>query len=136
MESALAPVRGTFRAVATTLVPDASELDETAWSELEAIVEEALATRPAAIRRGLRLFLRAIRWGPIVRYGRTFTALGARRRRRVLGYLQDHGIERIRLGFWGLRTLVFMGYYGRPAAADAVGYRPHPDGWAGLSGET
>jgi hypothetical protein len=35
----------------------------------------------------------------------------------------------VRRGFWGLRTLILMGYYGRPAAAAAIGYRADPQGW-------
>jgi hypothetical protein len=44
------------------------------------------------------------------------------------------GIENSRLlllrrGIWGLRTLVFMGYYARPEAAAALGYAAAPRGW-------
>src|SRR2546422_3095313 len=35
----------------------------------------------------------------------------------------------MRRGLWGLRTLAFMGYYGRPAAAREIGYRADPRGW-------
>ena len=35
----------------------------------------------------------------------------------------------LRRGFWGLRTLVMLGYYGRPEAARAIGYRASPLGW-------
>ena len=35
----------------------------------------------------------------------------------------------VRRGFWGLRTLVFMGYYARPEAAAAIGYRADVRGW-------
>jgi hypothetical protein len=65
----------------------------------------------------------------VVRYGRTFAALGDEQRSRILRYLQDHPVERIRCGFWGLRTLAFLGYYGRPEVAHAIGYRPDPRGW-------
>jgi hypothetical protein len=127
--SVLAPVRAVFRAVVVTVVPDAKQLDEPGWLALEALVEDVLELRPPALRRQLQLFLRAIHWLPVVRYGRTFAALGDEQRSRILCYLQDHPVERIRCGFWGLRTLAFLGYYGRPEGAHAIGYRPDPRGW-------
>jgi len=127
--SVLAPVQAVFRAVVVTVVPDAKQLDEPSWLALEALVEAALEIRPPALRGQLQLFLRAIEWLPLVRYGRTFAGLGDEQRSRVLRYLQNHPIERIRCGFWGLRTLAFLGYYGRPEGAEAIGYRPDPRGW-------
>jgi hypothetical protein len=125
----LAPVRAVFRAVVLTVVPDAKHLDGPCWLALEELVEDALEIRPPALRKQLQLFLRAIEWLPVVRYGRTFAALGDEQRSRVLRYLQDHPVERIRCGFWGLRTLAFLGYYGRPEGAQAIGYAPDPRGW-------
>jgi hypothetical protein len=127
--SVLGPVQAVFRAVVVTVVPDAKQLDEPSWLALEALVLDALELRPPALQGQLRLFLRVIQWLPVARYGRTFVALGDGQRSRVLGYLQDHPVERIRCGFWGLRTLAFLGYYGRPEGAHAVGYRPDPRGW-------
>ena len=127
--SVLAPVHAVFRAVVVTVVPEAKQLEESGWIALEALVEDALEFRPRALRGQLQIFLRAIEWLPVVRYGRTFTALGDEQRSRVLRYLQDHPVERIRCGFWGLRTLAFLGYYGRPEGAHAIGYRPDPRGW-------
>ena len=127
--SVLAPVRVVFRAVVVTVVPGAKQLDESSWVELEEVVEDALEFRPPALRTQLQLFLRAIQWLPVLRYGRTFSALGDEQRCRVLSYLQDHPVERIRCGFWGLRTLAFLGYYGRPEGAHAIGYAVDPRGW-------
>jgi len=127
--SVLAPVRAVFRAMVVTVVPEAKQLDEPGWLAVEALVEDALEFRPRALRGQLQLFLRAIEWLPVVRYGRTFTRLGDMQRSRVLRYLQDHPVERIRCGFWGLRTLAYLGYYGRREGAHGIGYRPDPRGW-------
>jgi hypothetical protein len=118
--------------VVVTVVPDAKELDEACWLALEAQVEDVLELRPPALRRQLQLFLHAIEWLPVVRYGHTFAGLPDEQRSRVLRYLQDHPVERIRCGFWGLRTLAFLGYYGRPEGAHAIGYRPDPRGWEAM----
>ncbi len=125
----LAGTRTTFRAVARTVVPDAGTLDEAGWREVETIVERALAARPEKLRRQLATFLRLIRWLPVLRYGRTFDALDADRRSHVLAAIERAPVLLARRGFWGLRTLVFMGWYGRRETADAIGYRASKDGW-------
>ena len=123
------PVRPIFRAVVSTVVPEASRLDEPGWRELESLVEAALRDRPAAMHRQLRSFLRAIQWLPVLRYGRVFTALPEERRTQFLSHLEDHGIELVRCGFWGVRTLAFLGYYGRLEAVRAIGYAADVRGW-------
>ena len=125
----LAPVRVPFRAIAATVVPDAARLDEHGWAALEAVIEEQLATRPAPLRRQLVVFIRLVDALPLARWGRRFRALDAARRTRVLEALQDAPVLLLRRGFWGLRTLVFMGYYTRPGVASAIGYRAHLRGW-------
>ena len=125
----LAPVAGEFRALAVAIVPRAAKLDEDGWRALEAIVEEALAPRPDAMKRQLRLFVRALSWLPVMRYGRTFAALDASRRTAFLRAVERSRLLLVRRGFWGLRTLVLLGYWGRPETGAAIGYRAHPRGW-------
>ena len=125
----LQPVRAPFRALATTFVPEAAALGEREWAEVEAIVEQALGERPAALRRQVVLLVRALEWLPVFRFARRFTRLDASRRARVLGRLERSPLLLLRRGIWGLRTLAFMGYYARPAAADAIGYRAQLRGW-------
>lgn len=125
----LSSVRQVFRAVVCAVVPEASALDGRGWADLEALVEAALRGQPAVLRRRLRLALRGIEWLPALRYGRRFTALDPERRARFLSFLEGNPIQVVRLGFWGLRTLALLGYYGRPEAAKAIGYAPDPRGW-------
>ena len=125
----LAPVRGPFRALAAAIVPAAASLSAAEWDELEAIVERALASRPAKMRRQLALFVRLLNVAPLLRHGRPFGALSPDAQARFLGAVERSPLLLLRRGFWGLRTLVFMGYYGRPACASLVGYRAHPRGW-------
>lgn len=122
-------VRSIFRAVGQTVVPEAARLSAREWDAAEAIVERALATRPARLQRQLVMLIRLIQWLPLVRYGRPFTSLDPARRVRVLAALQDAPVLLLRRGFWGLRTLVLMGYYARPEAAREIGYRADPRGW-------
>lgn len=118
-----------LRAVVLTVVPESAALDGQGWHDLEMLVEALLRDRPAGMKRQLRIFLRLIEWLPVARYGRPFTRLPAAARVRVLTYLQNHPVQKVRVGFWGLRTIVLAGYYGRPEAARAIGYTASPHGW-------
>ena len=125
----LAPVRSILRAIGATVVPEAVRLDEAGWTALEEIVTDALAVRPAPLQRQLLLFIRLVEWLPVLRYGRRFTRLDAARRTRVLQVVQDAPLLLLRRGCWGLRTLLLMGYYGRPEASREIGYRAAAAGW-------
>ena len=122
-------VRGVFRAVAATVVPEAVRLDEKGWIELEQIIGAALEAKPDRLRRQLMLFIRALNVMPIFRYGLTFQGLDPTRRNLFLLGIQDAPLLLLRRGFWGLRTLIFMGYYGREEGRAETGYRADPRGW-------
>jgi hypothetical protein len=128
----LNPDPAIFRAVVSTIVPEAAALDEQGWHGVLQVIEALLRDRPESIKRQLRIFLGAIQWLPVVRYGRPFTRLNPANRTRVLAHLQDGRIQKIRVGFWGLRTIVLAGYYGRPQAVQAIGYTASPRGWEAL----
>ena len=121
-----------FRAIAATIVPESTALDEDGWRELASIVDALLHSRPESLQKQLRLFVGFVQWLPVVRYGRPFTRLNPIARTRVLTHLQNDRIPKIRTGFWGLRTMILAGYYGRPAAARAIGYTADPRGWENL----
>lgn len=128
-EPVLPPLRHAFRAIAVTVVPEAAALDERQWAALERIVEDALALRPARTRRQLGMLIRVIENLPVLLSGHRFSGLDPERRTRWLERLQGSPVLLLRRGVWGLRTLVFMGYYARPEAAVAIGYRADPRGW-------
>lgn len=118
-----------FRAVALTVVPEAAGLEPAQWHEMEAIVARAVAARPRRLRRQLALLLHLLEWLPLLRYGRRLSRLDPARRARLLGACQAAPLLLLRRGVWGVRTLVLMGYYGRPAAATKIGYRADARGW-------
>ncbi len=119
-----------FRALAITMVPDAATLDEAAWREVNASIAQVLAKRPPAARRQLTLLVRILDTLPLFRWGRRFHALGAARRARFLDAMQYSPIPLVRRGVWGLRTLIFLGYYARPEVQTTLGYRASARGWA------
>jgi hypothetical protein len=130
----LSSVRRTLFAIATTVVPESSALDDRAWAEVYAAIDAAVAKRDARVRRQLATFLRLLQVLPVPRYGRPLTSLNARQRRDFLEWIERSPLPVVRRGFWGVRTLVFMGYYSRADVAAAIGYRASADGWEARGG--
>jgi len=133
-DAILSPVRHILYAVATAVVPESSSLDERGWAELYAVIDGAVAEREPRIRRQLLVFVRVLQLLAVVRYGRPLTRLDVRRRTRVLEWVERSPLLLVRRGFWGLRTLIFMGYYTRADVGEAIGYRASARGWSARGG--
>lgn len=125
----LPPIRSKFRALAKAIVPETARLDPADWAGLEAIVENALSKRPPAMRRQLVVFIRLLDFLPRLRWLRSFRALDPEKQARFLQGIQSSKVFLFRRGFWGLRTMVYMGYYARPQAYADIGYDAHLRGW-------
>ena len=110
--------------VGARLVPETAALTPAQRDQWRAIIADALGDRPEAMRRQFSAFLGIIERGPMLRFGAPFSALAPERQDRVLRWFQDCPVELFRKGFWGLKTLVLMGYYARPEAAAEVGWTP------------
>jgi hypothetical protein len=121
-----------FMVVAETITPEVGSLDAGGRARMEAIVDAALENRDAATRKQFGTFLSLIRMAPLVRFGRSFDRLDAERRTAVLRFFQDCPVALLRKGFWGLKVLVFMGYYGQEENWSAIGYAPDFDGREGV----
>ncbi len=115
-------------AIGDRVAPGLRQLDADARQHVLAIVDRAIASRSSGLQRQLALFLDLIRWSPIPRFGRRFERLDAARQDRVLRWFHDAPLFRLRRGFWGVRTLIFMGYYCRPGIDDEIRYHPVRDG--------
>lgn len=110
------------------IAPGLTRLDREKLTRVRAIIEHAIATRPPSLQRQLSAFLTFLRWAPIARFGRPFDRLSPAQQDAVLGWFQDAPVAPLRHGFLGVKTLIFMGYYGRPEAGAAIGYRPSRSG--------
>jgi hypothetical protein len=84
------------------------------------------------VRRQFAVFLGVLRWAPMVRYGSRLDRLRTDRQDAVLRWFEDCPVGLLRKGFWGLKAMVFMGYYGQPETHELIGYRPRFDGREGL----
>ena len=97
-----------------------------------ALIDDTVASRTPAMRRQLRLFFAVLRWAPFLRYLRPIDRLDGPRQDAALRWFQNHPIQVIRGGLWGVRTLVLLGFYGRPGIASSIAYTPSRDGNAVL----
>ncbi len=114
--------------VARRIVPEVADLDPGGRDRFFRLVDEALMDRPAGVRRQFGTLLGVVRWLSLPRWGTPFERLPGDRQDRVLRWLQDAPLPLLRAGFWGLKAMVFMGYYGQPELWPEVGYEPRPDG--------
>jgi len=108
--------------VAAVIVPGFSSLDHDRRERFLTIIDDALGERPEKMQRQLALFLKVLDVAPYLRWGRSLGRLDTARAERALLWFQEAPVAKIRQGFWGLKTLVFMGYYGQNAVWPEVGY--------------
>ena len=114
--------------LAGRIVPESARLDEAQKRRFLEIVGEALASRPPALRRQILLFFSVLRWAPALVYFAPFERLSPQNQDRVLRWFQEGPIGLFRKGFWGTKTLIFMGYYGRLESWEEISYRPTNEG--------
>lgn len=110
------------------LVPPLGKLSQEEQGRFRRLIADALAERPSAVQRQFRLFLAVLRWAPLVRWGRPFHRLKGAQQDRFLRWLQDDAPGRLRQGMWGLKTIVYMGYYGQSELGPRFGYTPVREG--------
>jgi hypothetical protein len=118
--------------LAARIVPETAELDNAGLARFFGIIDETLQGRPPTVRRQFAAFLGLLRWAPVLRYGSPLEKLRPERQDVILRWFEDCPIGLLRKGFWGLKTMVFMGYYGQPETNELIGYAPSFDGGARL----
>jgi hypothetical protein len=111
-------------------VPAAAALSEAKLVDLLERADTTLANRPAALRRKILLAAWGLGVLAVIRFVRPVAGVPVDRLRGFLQSLQDGPILPLRLAVWGLRTLIFAGYYGQTERQQQLGYRPRLDGWA------
>jgi hypothetical protein len=121
-----------LQVLAARIVPELTDLDAAGLGRFFGIIDDALQNRPASVRGQFAVFLGVLRWAPVTRYGGPFENLRGDRQDAVLRWFEDCPVSLLRKGFWGLKAMVFMGYYGQPETNALVGYAPSFDGRDGL----
>lgn len=123
------PLQRALPALVPAVLPEAETFRREDWEAMAGIIGGVLAARPAGMRRQLDLFLGILNLLALITTARSLARLPAARARRLLHRLERSPFLPVRRGVWGLRTLVFLGYYTRPEAAAAIGYRASAAGW-------
>ena len=134
-ESVLSSLQNPLRAIGSAVLPSSEALDDEGWAEAERIIEGALASKPAGIKRQIRLFLRLVNFLPILSTGRTLSKLPLEKRAAFLQRLHRSPLMALRRGMWGIRTLIFMGYYNQDRVREGIGYAADPGGWPAHFGD-
>ena len=129
----LRPMAARLRPLLATMVPATSALSAAELDRVLDRVDARLALEDPGLRRQLRLFVRVVWWLPVLTSFRTFGGLPPARREAFLLRLQDGPVPKLRVGLWGLRTLLYLGWYGDPAVQEGLGYRPDARGWEALA---
>jgi hypothetical protein len=128
----LRPLARQVRPLLEVMVPASHGLPDPQLEPLLDRVDARLAQEDPALGRQLGLFVRILWWLPLPLTLRTLGSLSPTQREAFLERLQDGPILKLRLGLWGLRTLLYLGWYGDPARQADLGYRPDPRGWEAL----
>ncbi len=115
-----------WRAFLCALAPRAASMDASGWQAFFEIVDTAIAERPMLLRVGVRAYVVLLRLAAFPLGG--FCSMPPERLGRLLTFFQDFPLALVRAGFWGLRALALMGYYGQPSVAKRLGWAPIADG--------
>ncbi len=114
--------------VAPILAPGVRELPDREQEAMRRTIASTIEGLSVKVQRKLRLFVMLLRWLPMLRYGRSLGRLPETRKMAFFGSLQRSPLTPIRAGFLGVRTLIFMGYFGREGAGPEFSYDPSLEG--------
>jgi hypothetical protein len=124
--------RAFLLAIAPRIAPLSRPMTPAVGDAMLALIDGTLASRTPAMRRQFSLFLLLLRWLPCLRYLHPVDRLDGATQDAALRWFQDHPLQIIRGGFWGVRTLLLLGYYGQPDIGASIAYIPSTDGNAVL----
>ena len=110
--------------LATRIVPESAGAPPQVTEPLLAAIDRELRPRPRLQQLEFKLLLLAIRWMTVPVTLRWFERLPAERQDRWLRFLENAPLTLLRVGIWGLKTLVFLGYYTQDGVQRRILYLP------------
>jgi hypothetical protein len=110
--------------LANRIVPESAGAPPQVTEPLLAAVDEELRPRPRLQQLEFKLLLFAIRWMTVPFTLRRFERLPGERQDRWLRFLENAPLTLLRVGIWGLKTLVFLGYYSQDGVLRRIIYVP------------
>jgi hypothetical protein len=113
--------------LAACIVPESAGAPAPVTQPLLAAVDEELRPRPRLQQLEFKLLLLAIRWMTVPFTLHRFEHLPPERQVRWLRLLESAPLTLLRVGIWGLKTLVFLGYYTQNDVLRRIVYLPSKD---------
>jgi hypothetical protein len=113
--------------LAACIVPESAGAPTQVTEPLLAAVDEELRPRPRLQQLEFKLLLLAIRWMTVPFTMRRFEHLPPERQHGWLRALESAPLTMLRVGIWGLKTLVFLGYYTQAGVLQQILYFPSKD---------
>ena len=110
--------------LAACIVPESAGAPTQVTDPLLAAVDEELRPRPRLQQLEFKLLLFAIRWMTVPFTLHRFEHLPAERQAGWLRILESAPLTLLRVGIWGLKTLVFLGYYSQAGVLQRILYFP------------
>jgi hypothetical protein len=110
--------------LAARIISESAGMPAEVAGPLLAAVDEELRPRPRLQQLAFKLLLLAIRWMTLPFTLRRFERLPPSRQDRWLRSLENAPLTLVRVGIWGLKTLVFLGYYTQDSVERRIRYFP------------
>jgi hypothetical protein len=101
--------------LAACIVPETSSASAEVRSAMLSAIDAQLGPRPRLQQLEFKLLLLGLSW---------LTLLPMPWQTRFLQWLENFPIRLVRVGIWGLKTLVYLGYYGQEGIQRHIGYLP------------
>jgi hypothetical protein len=118
--------------LAERIVPESASSPASVRQRLAAIVDHQLDQQPPGQQFQFKLLLFALRWMTVPVTLHTLENLPPRWQDYILRRLEAAPLTILRVGIWGVKTLVFMGYYGQPLVTAGISYEPSKNDGNGM----
>lgn len=124
-EPVLGPRQASFMLrLSSRIIPEVAGAEPEVKRCLTATVDQALRLQPPAQRFLFKLLLFALQWMTVPFTLRRLDHLPPGWQDALLRFLESAPLRILRAGIWGIKTLVFMGYYGQETVERRVQYLP------------
>ncbi|MCP3924444.1 MAG: hypothetical protein GY714_17870 [Desulfobacterales bacterium] len=106
---------GYYFALISTIIPEATDLTMKNFLDM-------VEVKSPVVKKQFKLFLTVIQIISIIRYLKKFELLNPEKREKLFRFLENFPVGKIRLGFWGLRSMVLLSHYGSHAHSKKIGF--------------
>lgn len=117
----------TFLAIVSRIVPRDGDLPAAETPETVRVADRLMAEKEPAVQADFRKFLAVFEWLALLLHGKRFSRLAPDKQDLYMRLWEDSPARKMRQGFWGAKTLSYIGFYSRPESWDETGYGGPPE---------